>query len=240
MNASILPMQKNGKILAVFAIVCTAVVGLVYELTKNKIAQQQQLQLLNILHSIIEPTSYNNEIANDCVLLQSPLLGDETIKQKVYVARLSNANSSKPIAMAITTTAPDGYNGNISLIVAMKMDNVISGVRVLEHQETPGLGDKIDERKSDWIYSFSGKSVLDEKDKRWAVSKDKGMFDQFTGATITPRAVVKSVKNAVLYLQQNKAFILEQPNACSNPLSINDNELNSKDIVNSEVITHDN
>ena len=88
MNASILPMQKNGKILSVFAIVCTAVVGLVYELTKNKIAQQQQLQLLNILHSIIEPTSYNNEIANDCVLLQSPLLGDETIKQKVYVARL--------------------------------------------------------------------------------------------------------------------------------------------------------
>ena len=230
-------VNKNSKILAVFAIICTAIVGLVYELTKNKIAQQHQLQLLSTLHSIIEPSSYNNDIANDCVFISSPLLGDKALVQTVYIARLldENTTSTTPVSMAITTTATDGYSGNISMIVAMNMNNVISGVRVLQHQETPGLGDKVDERKSDWIHAFTGKSVLNDNDKRWAVAKDKGMFDQFTGATITPRAVVKAVKNASLYLQQNKDFILAQPNACSMSIEPTKNT----DTVINEVKTHD-
>lgn len=212
-----LPIQKNSQILAIFAIVCTAIVGLVNELTKDRIKAQAQLQLLNTLHSIIEPSRYNNDITQDCVSFSSPLLGgskNNSIKnqanQTAYIAR----NGSKPIAIAMTSTAPDGYNGNIEFIVAINMDNSISGVRVLKHQETPGLGDKVELRKSDWITSFNGKKLLSAKDSRWAVTKDGGMFDQFTGATITPRAVVKAVKKTLLYFQDNKHSLLARPNSC--------------------------
>ena len=208
-----LPIQKNSQILAIFAIACTAIVGLVHELTKDRIKAQEQLQLLNTLHSIIEPSRYNNDITQDCVSLSSPLLAsskNSKTNQTAYIAR----NNSNPIAIAMTSTAPNGYNGNIELIVAINMDNSISGVRVLKHQETPGLGDKIELRKSNWITSFNGKKLLSEKDSRWAVAKDGGMFDQFTGATITPRAIVKAVRKALLFFKDNKNSLLTLPNSC--------------------------
>lgn len=208
-----LPIQKNSLILAIFAIICTAIVGLVNELTKNEIKAQEQLQLLNTLHSIIEPSRYNNDITQDCVNLSSPLLGNSTTDkntQTAYIARQDN----QAIAIAMTSTAPDGYNGNIEMIVAINMDDSISGVRVLKHQETPGLGDKVEFRKSNWISTFTGKKLLSETDSRWAVTKDNGMFDQFTGATITPRAVVKAVKKTLLYFKDNKHSLLTRPNIC--------------------------
>ncbi|WP_159819458.1 electron transport complex subunit RsxG [Colwellia sp. 20A7] len=208
-----LPIQKNSQILAIFAIVCTAIVGLVNELTKDRIQEQTQLQLLNTLHEIIEPSSYNNEITQDCVSVSSTLLGsskNNNIVQKAYIAR----NNNSPVAVAITSTATDGYNGKIELIVAINIDNSISGVRVLKHQETPGLGDKVELKKSNWITTFNDKKLLSEQDKRWQVSKDGGVFDQFTGATITPRAVVKAVKNTLLFFTENKSTLLTLPNSC--------------------------
>lgn len=208
-----LPIQKNSQILAIFAIVCTAIVGLVNELTKDKIEAQAQQQLLNTLHSIIEPGRYNNDMTQDCVNVNSPLLGGSQksqVTQTAYIAR----RDGNAIAVAITSTAPDGYNGNIELIVAINMDDSVSGVRVLKHQETPGLGDKVELRKSDWIISFNGKALLSDNDNRWAVTKDGGMFDQFTGATITPRAVVKAVKKAVIFFKDNKQSLLTSANSC--------------------------
>ncbi len=202
-------VTKNAKILALFAIICTGIVGIVNELTKDIIKAQQQQQLLNTLHSIIEPSRYDNNISQDCIHVNSPLLGTSN-QQTAYIARKNN----DIIAIAITAIAPDGYNGNISIIVGVNTNNSISGVRVLKHQETPGLGDNIELRKSDWITLFSGKSVFSENDSRWSVAKDGGIFDQFTGATITPRAVVKAVKKAVLFIQSNKSTILLKPNAC--------------------------
>ena len=118
-----LPIQKNSLILAIFAIVCTAIVGLVNELTKDKIKVQEQLQLLNTLHSIIEPARYNNDITQDCVNFQSPLLGNsKTTSHKAYVARYN----TETVAMAMTSTAPDGYNGKIELIIAINIDNSIT------------------------------------------------------------------------------------------------------------------
>lgn len=210
-----LPVQKNSKILAIFAIACTVIVGLVNELTSDKIKAQEQLQLLNTLHSIIEPNRYNNNITQDCVSLSSTLLGNVTNDKKVqtaYIARQDN----QAVAIAMTSTAPDGYNGNIELIIAINMDDTVSGVRVLKHQETPGLGDKVELRKSDWINTFTSKRLLSENDNRWAVTKDNGMFDQFTGATITPRAVVKAVKKTLLYFKDNKHSLLTRPNICLN------------------------
>jgi len=223
-SAGSIAITQNSKILAAFAIACTLIVGLVNELTKDKIKAQEQLQLQNTLHSIISPERYNNNITYDCIEMSSAQLGSTDI-QRGYVARLDG----KVQAVAITTIAPDGYNGNINLIVAVNMDASVSGVRVLSHQETPGLGDKIELRKSDWITSFSGKSLLSETDSRWAVAKDNGMFDQFTGATITPRAVVKAVKNTVHYFNTNKESLLTRPNACNGVVE-NISEDSSKDI----------
>lgn len=205
-----LPMQKNSQILALFAIVCTAIVGLVNELTKDNIKAQAQLQLLNTLHSIIEPSRYDNDITKDCVLIPATAVNSQANTETAYIAR----KGGKVTAIAMTNTAPDGYNGDIDIIVAINMDASVNGVRVLRHKETPGLGDNVELRKSDWITQFKGKKLLSDNDSRWYVGKDGGMFDQFTGATITPRAVVKAVKQSLLYFQANKALLLASPNAC--------------------------
>ena len=201
-------VSKNAKVLALFAIVLTAIVGLVSEATKGRIAAQEQAQLLKVLHSIIPPKLHNNDIYQDCKIIVDPLLGKE--KQTAYLAKYND----KPIAVALTATAPDGYNGNINLIVAINVNGSISGVRVLKHQETPGLGDKVEIRKSPWINSFSGKPLPDENDSQWAVNKDGGMFDQFTGATITPRAVVKAVKKVALYFKAHQKTLFNAGESC--------------------------
>ena len=222
-------ISKNSKILALFAIACTATVGLVNELTKERIYIQQQKQLLSTLNSIIESDRYNNDLTLDCIKVNNIALGSDK-QQTVYLARMN----STPVAGAITTIAPDGYNGNIELIVAINIDGSISGVRTLSHQETPGLGDKIELVKSDWITSFSGKTLLNENDSRWAVSKDGGMFDQFTGATITPRSVVKAVKKATLYFTKNQQHFFTQNNDCEIKKHLVESEISqeSSDIDN--------
>jgi len=168
---------------------------------------------LTTLHSIIEPSRHDNDITQDCVSFSSPLLSSSKKHDRIQTAYIARKNGVA-VAVAMTNTAPDGYNGNIELIIAINMDNSISGVRILKHQETPGLGDKVELRKSDWVTSFNGKKLLSEKDNRWAVVKDGGMFDQFTGATITPRAVVKAVKKAALYFKDHKNSLFTLPNSC--------------------------
>ncbi len=202
-------IEKNARILALFAIACTAIVGVVNVLTEDRIEIQHQKYLLNTLNEIIAPDTYNNELYLDCVLFTD----ENNNEQKAYLARLN----SVPVAAALTAIAPDGYNGNIELLVAVQNDKTVSGVRVLAHNETPGLGDKVELRKSNWITSFNGKSVEDENDSRWNVAKDGGMFDQFTGATITPRAVVKTVTRTALYFEKNKAALFSSTHSCRKP-----------------------
>jgi len=201
-------IEKNAIRLALFAVACTALVGLVHLTTKDRIVKQEQQYLIKTLNSLIDPNSFDNDIANSCTVVTHELLGEKP--QKAYLA----SQRTHPVAAAITTTAPDGYNGNIELLVAIELNGTVSGVRTLKHKETPGLGDKIELRKSDWILSFSGKKIADDKDSRWAVAKDGGMFDQFTGATITPRAVVNAVKRTVTYFNDNKHALFNQTNNC--------------------------
>jgi len=201
-------IEKNARLLATFAVVCTALVGLVNLLTKDHIVLQEQQQLLTTLSGIIAKERHDNDIYLDCLLINNEDLSDKT--QKAYLARLNNA----PIAAAVTSTAPDGYSGNIELLVAINYDGSVSGVRTIKHHETPGLGDKIELNKSNWILSFSNKRILDDVDSRWAVSKDGGMFDQFTGATITPRAVVSAVKKTVNFFNKNKQQLFAQKANC--------------------------
>ncbi|WP_448566094.1 electron transport complex subunit RsxG [Thalassotalea ganghwensis] len=201
-------IEKNAKLLAIFAIACTALVSLVHLSTKSEIKRQEQQQMINSLVSIIPDNNHNNDMYQDCIIIDDRALSPEI--EKAYLAKFDD----KPVAAALTTTAPDGYNGKIHLLVAINTDGTVSGVRTIKHQETPGLGDKIEKRKSDWIDSFKGKRIASDVDSRWAVRKDGGMFDQFTGATITPRAVVKAIKNSINYFNQHKTTLFAQSGNC--------------------------
>ncbi|NOJ12125.1 electron transport complex subunit RsxG [Vibrio splendidus] len=202
-------IKKNGLVLAIFACASTGLVAVTHYLTKDQIKQQEQAQLLSVLNQVIPHNLHDNELFSACTLVEAEELGTEQA-MPAYIATLNG----EPSAIAIEAIAPDGYNGAIKVIVGMKIDGTILGTRVLSHRETPGLGDKIDLRVSDWILSFAGKQVTESNLDRWKVRKDGGDFDQFTGATITPRAVVKSVKKAVQYVNQNNQALLAQPLNC--------------------------
>ena len=115
------------------------------------------------------------------------------------------------VAVIIPAVAPDGYTGDIELIVGVNNDGTVAGVRALAHRETPGLGDKVDIKKSDWIRGFEGRSLDNPKLEGWAVKRDKGEFDQFTGATITPRAVVAATLRVLQFAQANRTSLFGEP-----------------------------
>lgn len=207
-------LSKNALILAGFALLTTAGVAITEQLTRERIAEQQQRQLLKILDQVISPDTYDNELYKRCIITNSQQFLGTNKDLHGYVAM----QGETPKAIALETIAPDGYNGKIKLIVGIHYDGTVSGVRTLSHQETPGLGDKIEMAKSDWMTSFDGHQLDTEKDPRWRVKKDGGQFDQFTGATITPRAVIKAVKNTLLYFKLNRQELFTQQGRCGDPL----------------------
>lgn len=192
-------VSKNAIILALVAAICVAVLGVVNQLAQPRIQQQILASKLAILQEVLPGGLTDQRVLADCLSVTEPgLLGRDT-PQSVYRWR----NEDKLSAYIVEATAPDGYSGNIDLIVAVAPDGTVIGSRVLKHEETPGLGDKIESRRSPWIFSFNNKAVTEENAKTWAVKKDGGQFDQFTGATITPRAVVKAIRNAALFIRQH-------------------------------------
>ena len=204
------PISKNGLTLAIFAVVSTALVAVTSTLTKPIIDQQIERQLISNISELIPADQYDNNLFASCFYSQNVnLLGSEE-PQQTWLA----LKGEQPVGLAIEAIAPNGYSGNIRLLVGIWYDGTVAGVRVLEHKETPGLGDKIELAKSDWITRFNGLTVESEGDKGWAVVKDGGQFDAFTGATITPRAVVQAVKHAVTFYQLNKEQLYQQTANC--------------------------
>lgn len=194
-----------GLKLTLFAFLGAVLLGVTYTLTYKRIQQNEIEAVQRNLKAVLAADRYDNDPYADRTRVDaSVLLGsDEAVT--VYRARLDG----EPAAAVFRSIAPNGYNGAIKLLVGVYADGSISGVRVVAHKETPGLGDGIDERKSDWVLSFNQQSLASLGDKGWAVKKDGGEFDQFTGATITPRAVVQAVKNTLLYYQQNQTRVFE-------------------------------
>jgi electron transport complex protein RnfG len=202
-------MVRNGAILALFALATTAMIALTSLITDSRIKEQAALQRLSILNQLVQSNQYDNAFQTDCTLINNEEAlgkGDKL----VYRARYQNT----PQALVIEAVAPDGYSGSITILVGIGPDKEVLGARVLEHTETPGLGDKIDLRIDDWILSFSQKRLTSEQDNRWAVKKDGGQFDQFTGATITPRAVVNAVRKAAFYGSEQWDRLFNAPNNC--------------------------
>ena len=204
-------ISKNGLLLALFAVVCTGMVTLTYVLTAPAIKSAEIQNKFAVLTQVIPSSLHDNALVESCIELENvPSLGS----QEVLQAYLGTMNG-QPSAIAIETVAPNGYNGAIKLLVGFDLNQVITGVRVLHHQETPGLGDKVEKRKSDWIDGFTGAQVQHDPDTRWAVKKEGGQFDQFTGATITPRAVISAIKRTALFVQSNKDQLFSMPITCN-------------------------
>ncbi len=192
-------MLIGAFILGLFAVVGTGLVALTYDSTAERIAENERQSLLRNLHQIISPDSHNNDLYSDIIQVSDPLLGSEQ-PVNVYRARLDK----QPVAAVIASTAPDGYSGTIKLLVGIHYDGTLAGVRIISHKETPGLGDAIEADRSDWILGFNGRSLVNPDEKHWKVKKDGGVFDQFSGATITPRAVVQAVYHTLRYYQTHR------------------------------------
>jgi len=196
-------MLKNATVLGLFAIVTVGAVTLLQQGTAERIQAAERAAQVRALGEILPTGSYDNHLLDDSVLVQDRLLGNRS-PLPAYIA----IKDGRPSAVILQAIAPDGYSGAIHLLVGIHADGRVAGVRVIGHRETPGLGDKIELAKSPWIRSFEGKSLTNPAADGWAVKKDRGEFDQFAGATITPRAVVGAVHRALKYFDAHKAELL--------------------------------
>ena len=201
-------MTGAAIVLALFAVVGTGMVAATYEGTKDRIAANERQALLDSLFTIVPQDRLDNDIVTDNLTVTDQKMLGTPKPVTVYRAR----KDGKPVAAVLAPVAPDGYSGNIRLLVGINHDGSLAGVRVIAHKETPGLGDPIEEQKSDWILGFDGKSLAEPEESGWAVKKDGGIFDQFTGATITPRAVVNEVHRSLQYFNahRDELFAIEQ------------------------------
>ncbi|MCB1877350.1 MAG: electron transport complex subunit RsxG [Chromatiales bacterium] len=178
-----------------FAVLGSTLVGLTHDLTAERIQANERAALLRSVNELVPADRYDNDLFNDTLEVRNRDMLGTGDPVTVFRARKGNL----PVALIFTPNAPDGYSGTIRLLVAIYADGNLAGVRVLNHRETPGLGDAIEVDRSDWITRFEGKNLDSPKEEQWKVKRDGGVFDQFTGATITPRAVVKAVHKALLY-----------------------------------------
>lgn len=195
-------ISKNSIVLGVFAALTVGLVALIQQGTADKIAEAERQAQLQALSEILPAQAYDNDLLTSSIELDDPLLGNKG-SITAYIA----TKEQQPSAIILQATAPDGYSGAINLLIGIGIDGKLAGVRVLQHKETPGLGDKIELSKSNWITSFNGKSLDNPTPERWTVKKERGEFDQFAGATITPRAVVKAVQRALQFFDANKQQI---------------------------------
>lgn len=187
----------SGAVLGAFAIGGVSLVAVTQGSVSERIADNQHWAMKRKLDTILPAEQVNNDPLQDSIQVSaSELLGADSTQ--IYRARQDEA----PVAVVLEPVVPDGYAGPIKLLVSVLSDGTLGGVRVVSHHETPGLGDKIEEAKSDWVLDFNGKSLTNPPLEKWAVKRDGGEFDQFTGATITPRSIVNAVRDTLLYVQQ--------------------------------------
>lgn len=185
----------GGMTLTLIAAVCTALVAATYQLTVERISANQQAFLEQSLEPVLSGIVYDGSVTESKVVISAPheLPGsDAAVVYRAYA-------EDRPVAALFVVTARDGYSGPIRLLIGISADGVVTGVRVLEHRETPGLGDRIESSRSDWVYQFDGRSMSDPNVDGWAIKRDGGDFDQLTGASVTPRAVIKAITETLVY-----------------------------------------
>jgi electron transport complex protein RnfG len=191
---------RTGLTLAVIGAVCTSLVAATYQTTKDRIAANDKALLEQSLAPALSGIFYDSGVTESRLVLQPPhdLPGnDPAVIYRVFAG-------DEPVAALFAVTARDGFSGPIRVLVGMDYAGAVTGVRILQHRETPGLGDKIESTRSDWVFQFDGRSLGDPAAQRWAIRGDGGDFDQLTGASVTPRAIIKAIRDTLLYFNSNR------------------------------------
>ena len=191
--------------LGLFAVFTVGLISVTWVMTREKIETQVRAYEAKALMEILPAGTHDNVLVDAKIRLEPARLLSSPDQREAYVALYDGEVS----AVILPVTAPDGYSGRIELLVGINRNGTLAGVRAITHKETPGLGDKINTNVSDWILGFAGKSLGNPTAGGWAVKKDGGEFDQFTGATITPRAVVAAVYRALQYFEENRNSLLD-------------------------------
>ena len=195
---------RTAIILFLFTIGFTAVLAGIFGLTKPAIDASAMAKKMRSIGEVLPAGSYDNDLLKDTLELPAtPALGLDDVST-VYRGR----QAGQPAALVLEAVATDGYSGKIRLLVGVQADGTLTGVRVTEHRETPGLGDYIDPKKDKnkehpWITQFEGRSLDNLPERDWKVKKDGGRFDSIAGATISPRAVVKAVHKTLNYVAEH-------------------------------------
>ena len=198
MNEALRESLRSGVQLALAALLATGLLAATWVLTRERITGAEHRLQMDALAIVIPADRYDNDLVADSVTVAAgPWLGQP--QSTVHRARLRGQDA----ALVLSVVAPDGYSGDIGLLVAVDRGGRVLGVRVSRHRETPGLGDDIEAARSDWITRFTGRSLGNPDAARWAVRKDGGDFDQFAGATVTPRAVVAAVKRCLEFVARH-------------------------------------
>jgi electron transport complex protein RnfG len=191
---------KTGTTLAVIAAICTTLVPATYQLTRERIVANDKAMLEQALQPALAGIFYEGGVSESRLVMLPPhdLPGsDAALIYRVYA-------QDKPVAALFAVTARDGFSGVIRILVGVEFDGTITGVRILQHRETPGLGDKIESTRSDWIFQFDGRSMGNPEVTGWAIRNDGGEFDQLTGASVTPRAVIGAIRDTLLYVAEHR------------------------------------
>ena len=198
---------RNGVTLAAIAAVCTALVAATYTVTDERIAANERAWVEQSLQPVLAGLSYDGSASESRLTIPAPHAlpgsGDAAV-YRVYAAR-------SPVAALYVVTARDGYSGAIRILVGVRADGDLTGVHVLAHRETPGLGDQVESSKSDWARQFVGRSLADPAVAEWKIRRDGGAFDQLTGASVTPRAVVKAVRQTLEYHATHAQSVFAAP-----------------------------
>ena len=197
-------MLRSATRMSVFIVVAILVLTATYQMTQAPIEQAKQSALLRSLSQVMPEHHYDNALTQDTRQVKDARLAtDQAVT--VYRAR----KDGQPAGLVIPAVTDQAYAPGMKILVGLNADRQIIGVRAIEHQETPGLGDKIEPEKSDWIHTFKGKTLETPPPQQWTVKKYGGQFDQFSGATITPKAVVEKVKAVLQFAEERGARLYD-------------------------------
>ena len=190
--------------LASFGLITSLFVGVIYVITKPLILESKEEARIAELYALAEPLLSNGTIQTP-ISKELPNDAPTSLVRPLLITPI--VNTTGQIGTVIPFRSTEGYSGTIQLLIALDNNQRIVGLRAIDHRETPGLGDKIDTQKTDWILKFNGLSYQDLSPNEWAVKKDGGRFDSFTGATITPRAIVEALKDTLSYLNTHPEIL---------------------------------
>lgn len=193
-------LHYQAGVLGGFALMAAVLLGIADLATRGVIQTRLEEDLKASLEEVVPAEYYDNNLLGDVVTVSSSDANIGAAETEVYLAK----KQGEVNAVCFKFVAPDGYAGPISLVMGVDKNGEILGVRVIAHVETPGLGDKIEVSKSKWVLSFNGKSLNNLTVEQWAVKKDGGVFDQFAGATITPRKVVQAIKRGLEFYKAHR------------------------------------